>query len=49
MFRALNHEGVAAVCLFELLAGGRRLTSEQRVNAFTACAVIAKTMEKIRG
>lgn len=48
MFRALEHEGVAAECLFELFAGGRRMKSDQKVSAFTACAVLATTMRKIR-
>ena len=49
MFRATEHEGVAAECLFELLAGGRKLTGETKLKAFTACVVIAKTMRAIRG
>lgn len=35
------HEGVAAECLFEVLCGGRKLNAEQRVRAFTGCAVVA--------
>lgn len=49
MFRALNHEGVAAECLFEALFGGQRMESDRRVRAFTACAVMAVTMRTIRG
>lgn len=49
MFRALEHDGVASACLFELFAGGRRMGSEERIHAFAACAVIAITLGKIRG
>jgi len=49
VFRALEHEGVAAECLYELLAGERRFKSEQKIRAFTACVVMAKTMKAIRG
>lgn len=41
MFRARNHEGVAAECLFELFAGGRKMNSDQRMRAFAGAAVIA--------
>jgi hypothetical protein len=49
VFRALEHEGVAAECLFHLFAGERRMTSEHKLHAFTACAVMAKTMKVLRG
>jgi len=49
VFRALNHEGVAAECLYELWAGHLKLTGERRLRAFTACAVMAETMRAIRG
>lgn len=47
MFRAMNHEGVSAECLFELLAGDRQMGSDQRLRAFTACAVMAAAMQRI--
>jgi len=48
VFRALEHEGVATDCLFELFAGGRRMTIEQRRKAYAACAVLAVTMARDR-
>jgi hypothetical protein len=48
VFRALNHEGVAAQCFFELFASGRKLTGESKLMAFTACAVLAKSLEALR-
>lgn len=44
----MKHEGVAAECLFQLFAGGRRMTEDERMKAFAACAVIASTMEIYR-
>jgi hypothetical protein len=32
---------VAAECIFEAVCGGRKLDAEQRIRAFTGCAVIA--------
>jgi hypothetical protein len=49
VFRATEHEGVAAECLFELFAGDRKLTGETKLRAFAACAVLARTMRAIRG
>jgi hypothetical protein len=49
VFRALEHEGVASECLFELFAGGRRMSSDQRLHVFAACAVMAATMKVMRG
>lgn len=45
----MNHEGVAAECLFELFAGDRKMTSDQRIRAFVGCAVLAVTMRSLRG
>jgi len=44
----MGHEGVATACLFELFAGGRRMTSEQRIRAVAACQVLASTAAEIR-
>ena len=49
MFRASEHEGVAAECLYELFASDRKLTGESKLKAFAACAVLARTMRAIRG
>lgn len=49
MFRALNHEGVAAECFYALIVGDRKLSGETKRKAFTACAVLAKTMTRMRG
>jgi hypothetical protein len=48
VFRALGHEGIATDCLFELLAGDRRLSGEKKVQAYTACAVLAVSLKTIR-
>ena len=49
MFRALEHEGVAAETLYHLLVpGDRRMTSDQRIRAFAACAVVALTFKAQR-
>jgi hypothetical protein len=49
VFRALEHEGVATMALFELFAGGRRMTSEQKIQAIAACAVVANSLKVLRG
>lgn len=49
MFRALNHEGVAADCFYEAFFGDRKLTGEQRLKAYTACAVVAASLAQMRG
>lgn len=49
MFRALNHEGVAAECFYEVLVGDRKLTGDAKLRAFTACAVLAASLAKMRG
>jgi hypothetical protein len=46
VFRAQEHEGVLAECLFEIAAGGRRMTSEQRLRVFAGCASIAIWMHR---
>lgn len=51
MFRALNHGGVAAECFYvivDALVSGRKLTGESKLMAFTACAVLAKSLEGMR-
>jgi hypothetical protein len=48
VFRALNHEGVAADCLYALIVGDQKLTGERKLMAFTACAVIAKSLAVMR-
>lgn len=48
MFRALNHEGVAADCFFELLVGDQKLPKERRMRAYAACAVLAESLAQVR-
>ena len=49
MFRALKHVGVATEAFFEVAAGERKLTSEQRARIWAACAVLAESLRVMRG
>lgn len=48
MSRALGHEGVAATTMFDLWRTGRTMTSDERVAAMAAFAVVANTMGDLR-
>jgi hypothetical protein len=48
VFRALNHEGVAADCFYELFVGDQKLPKERRMRAYAACAVLAGTLTELR-